>query len=216
MPAEEALAALGLDNVKVEQYVKEFLSAQSLKILPKTPFGDAVTQFVDKDDKYAVEQFVVDSLAEQIKNMLATETSVDDVDLDAVMDQLRDNQESLFATGNMKLKKKNAKLKPRPATWDTDMDGEWEDEPGAWEFVEGEEAEGPAKRGGRAALVDSDDNASIASAAVPAKTTGRKAPAKKPPSKPRAPAKAKGRFHSTLHFPFASAQSKYSFRALLE
>ncbi|BAE59013.1 unnamed protein product [Aspergillus oryzae RIB40] len=44
-----------LDTVKVEQLVREFLSAQSLSILPQNSFGDAVAQFIDKDDKHAME-----------------------------------------------------------------------------------------------------------------------------------------------------------------
>ncbi|EHK98982.1 putative Double-strand break repair protein mus-23 [Glarea lozoyensis 74030] len=188
MPTVEALAALASEGVKVEQLVREYVAAQSLKILPKAPFGDAVTQFVDKDDKHALEQFVNDSLAAQLKGMLAAEAGVDDEPaLHAVMDRLRDQQEALFAAGTLKLKKKNAKLKPRPETWDTDMDGDWEDEPGAWEFIEGDDAEDAAGKRG----AGSDDNASIASAAVTAKSTGRKAPAKKAPAKPRAPAKPK-------------------------
>jgi double-strand break repair protein MRE11 len=54
IPGEAVLASLTADNVKVEKLVQEFLTAQSLKILPKAPFGDAVTQFVDKDDKHAM------------------------------------------------------------------------------------------------------------------------------------------------------------------
>lgn len=210
MPTEEAIAGLGIDNVKVEQYVREFLAVQSLKILPKTPFGDAVTQFVDKDDKHAVEQFVMDSLAEQLKGMLATEVDVNDEDLEAVMDQLRDQQEALFAAGTMKLRKKNTKLKPCPENWDPDMDGEWEDEPGAWEFIEGDEADDSLGNRGRAA--GSDDNASIASALAAAKSTGRKPPAKKPAAKPRAPAKPKGM--STQKTPLQSSILCLSLHAL--
>ena len=54
MPEEAALAAaMASDNVKVEKLVKEFLVAQNLRILPKSRFGLAVTEFVDKEDKHA-------------------------------------------------------------------------------------------------------------------------------------------------------------------
>jgi double-strand break repair protein MRE11 len=198
MPAESVLAAMAIDDVKVEKLVHEFLTAQSLKILPQAPFGDAVTQFVDKGDKYAMEIFVNESLSAQVKDMLAI--AVDDEDIDSVMDTLRQKQEALFATGALKLTKKKGKLKPRPDHWDSDMDGEWEDQPGAFEFVEGEEDENaptPAKKGSRgkvATLADSEDNASVVSAAAK-KATAKKAPAKsRAPAKPRAPAKAKGFF----------------------
>lgn len=59
--ALEALAD-GSDAVKVESLVQDFLSAQSLKVLPQGPFGDAVTQFVTKDDKHAMELFVSEQI----------------------------------------------------------------------------------------------------------------------------------------------------------
>ena len=49
LPDQSILEQLSLDSVKVERLVKEFLTAQSLTILPQNSFGDAVTQFVDKD-----------------------------------------------------------------------------------------------------------------------------------------------------------------------
>jgi double-strand break repair protein MRE11 len=197
MPAAEVIAALGTDNIQVEKLVYEYLDAQALKILAKTPLRDAVTQFVDKDDKHAVEQFVADSLTEHVKGLLITDAGPDGEDVDDVMTRLRDQQESLFAAGVKKLKRKNAKLKPRPDEWDTDMDGEWEDQPGAWEFIEGGEAEETTGKHGRTAAVGSDDDASVVSASVP-KATTKKAPAKRAPAKPKAPVKAKGTFFDIL------------------
>ena len=129
LPEESIMAQMTLDTVKVEKLVREFLTAQSLTILPQNSFGDAVSQFVDKDDKHAMEMFVNESLTHQIKHLL----TADGVDEDEMADAITANKskmEQLFASGQMKLRKK-AKLKPKPDTWDSDIDGHWSDEPGA-------------------------------------------------------------------------------------
>jgi double-strand break repair protein MRE11 len=194
MPEDDVLASLEMNNVKVDRLVQEFLTAQSLKILPKAPFGDAVHQFVDKDDKHAMESFVDESLALQVKEMLALDEEPDEGDLEPVMEVLRQKQEEQFAAGVRRRPKRQGKLKPRPSGWDSDLQGDWEDAPGAYEESE-EESEGvPASRRGRAAAAGSDDDASVISA-VPAgkKGSAKKVPAKKAPAKPRAPTKAPAR-----------------------
>jgi double-strand break repair protein MRE11 len=191
MPDEAVLAAMTSDNIKVGKLVHEFLTAQSLKILPQAPFGDAVTQFVDKDDKHAVETFVNDSLSVQVRDLLARE--VDDDDLEPAIERLRTQQEKLFADGVLKLSKKKGVLKPRPENWDDDYNGPWEDSLLAYEFVSGDEDDTPApatKRGKGLAAGSDDDDASVISATAK-KPTAKKAPVKKAPAKPRAPAKPK-------------------------
>ena len=83
MPEEGVLASLmSIDNVKVEKLVREFLVAQSLKILPRTHFGDAVTQYVDKDDKHAMETFVEESLTLQVQELLTIDQGEDNDEKD--------------------------------------------------------------------------------------------------------------------------------------
>ena len=193
MPEADVLASLELNNFKVDKLVQEFLTAQSLKILPKAPFGDAVHQFVDKDDKHAMESFVDESLALQVKEMLALDEDPNEGDLQPIMEILRQKQEEQFAAGVRKRPKRQGKLKPRPFGWDSDLQGDWEDAPGAFEESEGESEDGaPASRRGRATVIGSDDDASIVSA-VPAgkKAPAKKALAKRAPAKSRAPAKPK-------------------------
>ncbi|KAI9790922.1 MAG: meiotic recombination [Peltula sp. TS41687] len=127
MPEESVLAQLAIDNVKVEKLVREFLTAQSLIILPQNSFGDAVSQFVDKDDKHAMEMFVNESLAQQIKHLMEVDKG-DEEELQSAMDQCRSRLEELFAQG--RLKKAN--------NWDSDRDGEWADQPGAIVLPENE------------------------------------------------------------------------------
>jgi len=184
------LAGLGIDNIKVDKLVKEYLAAQSLKILPQTPFGDAVTQYVKNDDKYAMEQFVEDSLSVQVKEILLLEDrDVDEEeDLSSIFDQVRQKQEEMFASGVRKIPRRKGILKPRPSNWDSDLDGEWEDAVGAWES-EHDEDSGPETRRGRDAESD-EDGSVITTATTGKKAATKKVPAKKAPAK-RAPAKSK-------------------------
>jgi len=129
MPEESIMAQMSIDNVKVEKLVREFLTAQSLTILPQNSFGDAVSQYVDKDDKHAMELFVSESLSSQIKHLLGVD-EYDEDELANAMDEQRSRLEELFAAGHLK-KHKKRKVKPKPAHWDSDLDGEWADQPGA-------------------------------------------------------------------------------------
>lgn len=129
LPEESILAQLSIDSVKVEKLVREFLTAQSLTILPQNSFGDAVSQFVDKDDKHAMEMFVNESLLDQIKHLMEIDHADED-EIQNAMDAHKSKLEELFAAGRLK-RKKRAKLKPRPANWDSDLDGEWEAQPAA-------------------------------------------------------------------------------------
>ena len=129
LPEESILAQLSIDSVKVEKLVREFLTAQSLTLLPQNSFGDAVSQFVDKDDKHAMEMFVNESLTNQVKHLMSVD-QYDEEDVQNAMDQYKSKLEELFAAGHLK-KARKAKLKPKPDNWDTDLDGEWGDQPGA-------------------------------------------------------------------------------------
>jgi double-strand break repair protein MRE11 len=155
-----------LDTVKVEQLVREFLSAQSLSILPQNSFGDAVAQFIDKDDKHAMEMFVNESLESQVKHLLALDRDDDEVDEDGgeqsslvnAMEKYRDQMENMFSNGLKKRTRGKKRLKPKPDGWDSEFDGVWEDQPGALihsdneggdpaeEEDEGEDGTVPARR----------------------------------------------------------------------
>jgi double-strand break repair protein MRE11 len=128
MLPEEDLEHLGAETVKVERLVQEYLAAQSLKILPQAPFGDAVNQFVTKDDKHAMESFVDESLAGQVKQML--ELDSDEEDLDNAMETYKAKAEQQFQTGTYQAKKRI--LLPKPDDWDSDLDGHWDQQPGSW------------------------------------------------------------------------------------
>ncbi|KKZ65222.1 double-strand break repair protein MRE11 [[Emmonsia] crescens] len=142
-PDEAAISHLSsLDTVKVEKLVREFLTAQSLTILPQNSFGDAVSQFVDKDDKHAMEMFVNESLESQIKHLLALDQEQDEDEMDygdgegqsviqAAMDKYRAQLEDMFAKGSQRRTRGQRKFKPKPDGWDSEFDGPWEDQPGA-------------------------------------------------------------------------------------
>ena len=177
LPEESILAQLSIDSVKVEKLVREFLTAQSLTILPQNSFGDAVSQFVDKDDKHAMEMFVNESLMDQIKHLMEVD-QMDEEEIQNAMDQHKSKLEELFAAGHLK-KTKRAKLKPRPENWDTDLDGDWEAQPGALirsdvdkdENEEEEEAVAKPTAKGRGKAVAPKKAAAPAKKAAPAKAT---------------------------------------------
>ncbi|KAI4140852.1 MAG: hypothetical protein L6R39_005628 [Caloplaca ligustica] len=174
MPEESILAQLAIDNVRIEKLVREFLEAQNLTILPQNSFGDAVSQFVDKDDRHAMEMFVQESLKSQVKHLMDVD-KVDEEELMDMVDQHRSKLEELFAAGELKRVRKS-KLRPKPDGWNTDLDGNWSDQPGALLHTDNEAEE------------DEDDAASIV---APPKGRGRPAATKKAtaPAKKTAPAK---------------------------
>lgn len=137
---ESAVSHLAtLDTVKVEQLVRDFLAAQSLSILPQNSFGDAVSQFIDKDDKHAMEMFVNDSLDSQMKHLLSLDREDEEMDdeeklqssLQNAMEKYRAQMEDMFSKGVKKRTRGKKRFKPKPDGWDTEFDGVWEDQPGA-------------------------------------------------------------------------------------
>ena len=127
IPDDSVIAQITNETIQVGKLVKEFLAAQSLTILPQNTFGDAVRQVVDKDDKHAMEIFVNESLSNQVKNLMSSNSAENDDEIAEHMDMYRAKLEELFASGVIK-KTKPAKLKPKPDHWDSDLDGPWEDQ----------------------------------------------------------------------------------------
>lgn len=140
-----------------------------------------MNQFVTKDDKHAMETFVSESLAGQVRQMLDLDS--DEEDLESAMEAYRARVEEQFGAGGMAKRGKRV-LRERPEGWDSDFDGRWEDQAGAWDEVaaeglvsRGDEMEvdepvrAPAKRGGARAKA----------------TTSRAATTKKAPAKKAAP-----------------------------
>ncbi|KAI5805062.1 meiotic recombination protein Mre11 [Geopyxis carbonaria] len=119
-----------IENVKVENLVKEFLEDATLEILPENGLGDAVGQFVDKDDKHAVETFVEDSLKAYITKMREYE-DLNEETIGDVITAHKSYLEDLFERGQVKIKRRKDKIKEKPDNWDSDIDGEWADQPAA-------------------------------------------------------------------------------------
>ena len=134
IPEEASLASAGLDAVKVDRLVREFLESQALQILPQNIFGDAVNQFVDKDDKHAMELFVKDNLTRQVQMLMDLDRNVDDEELIEEFGKGRSRLEEIFAARDpdqLRDIRRKVKLKPQPPSWDSDMDGPWADQPEA-------------------------------------------------------------------------------------
>ncbi|KAL7895549.1 Metallo-dependent phosphatase-like protein [Trichoderma sp. SZMC 28014] len=134
--ALESLEDDSAEMIKVENLVNQFLSVQSLKVLPQGPFSEAVNQFVAKDDKQAMELFVSEHLSGQVRQMLGLES--DDEDLNNAMETYKKRVEQRMATagslGRMAQSERQRVLKPKPDGWDSEFDGSWENEPGAWAY----------------------------------------------------------------------------------
>lgn len=77
-----------LENVKVQSLVSEYLQKEGLNLLQENALGDAISSFVDKDDKSAVKAFVDGSLALQLNNLLNQGVS-DESDVLKALDNLR-------------------------------------------------------------------------------------------------------------------------------
>jgi double-strand break repair protein MRE11 len=186
MPDGSVLAAMAADGISVDKLVQEFLGAQSLKILPQTRFGEVVTDFVNEKDKHIVEDFVEESLATQVNEILKMEDDdQEEMDLDPIMELVRKKQEASHSAKN---KKPNRVLKPRPLIWDSDQDGEWEDSPNAYEVIDDKPSMVPSRR---RSIVSSAENDDAMSDIALSKKIAKKTPQKRAPAKPRAAAKAK-------------------------
>ncbi|KAI1291634.1 double-strand break repair protein mus-23 [Xylaria venustula] len=195
LPDEVVASLAEMDSVKVAKLVEEYLKAQSLKILPQAPFGDAVTQFVDKDDKHAMEQFVNDSLSGQVKQMLSLDN--DDEDIEQAMEIIKQKFEHQFATGQLK-RGPRLRYKPKPDDWDSDLEGgHWEDQPEAIDHTPVTESipepAPPRARGRkptRTGFLDDDEDMSDVAVDDAPKAKGRpKAAATRAKPAPKAPAK---------------------------
>ena len=133
MPTEEAMSRVNLESVKVGKLVEEFLTAQSLTILPQVNFSDAVTQFVDKDDKYAMSEFVEESLKTLVSQVINDgeggendDREPDDEAMFEVIEREKAKMEQQHVNGEGKKMRRKGR-KPKPAEWDSEDNGHWED-----------------------------------------------------------------------------------------
>ncbi|KAK0736074.1 Mre11 DNA-binding presumed domain-containing protein [Apiosordaria backusii] len=128
-----AEALESVDTIKVDTLVQEYFAQQSLKILPQAPFGDAVNQFVNKDDKHAVEMFLIESLSTQVKGLLQLDDEKVTDDLEAQIEEYKKVMEKDFVVGQHKQAQRKRRFKPKPDGWDSDLDGHWHAQPEALE-----------------------------------------------------------------------------------
>ena len=133
MPDEEAMSKDDSESVRVEKIVQQFLTAQSLTVLPSNNFSDAVVQFVDKDDRAAMTDFV-DSSLKHLVTQVVEDRDPDDPDQDIDDEQMaegwargQEQLEEAFRRGEIRRTGRKGSRKPRPEEWDSDMDGHWED-----------------------------------------------------------------------------------------
>ena len=178
--------------MRVEALVQEYLAAQRLKVLPQGEFEDAVNQFVNKDDKNAMESFVSETLVNQLKGLLDMNCREDD--LEGGMEKIRESREKAFEEVLTRSRaRRKGSAAGRPDDWDSEFDGSYAAE------AEPAPAGGPARgRARNRAAGDEDEDVDMDAPAAPARAPARRAAAAKPkaaPAKKAAPKKppAKGR-----------------------
>ncbi|KND04585.1 DNA repair protein (mre11) [Spizellomyces punctatus DAOM BR117] len=91
----EAFLPEKLENFRVEDLVTEYLNAQNLDILPENELADAVRMFVEKDDKDAIKDFVVESLKRTRVTLSARHPSAVDND-DAIKEEIEKEKKKRF------------------------------------------------------------------------------------------------------------------------
>lgn len=129
LPDAESMAQLNMDSIKIDELVKEFLTAQNLTILPQSAFGDAVQQFVQKDDRHAMEEFILNTMGDQVEHLVNNDGDMEDENAIAeMMEDLKNKWEQKFEKGD-RMTRKRTNCKPKPDDWDSDDMGHWEDDP---------------------------------------------------------------------------------------
>ncbi|TGZ84640.1 DNA repair exonuclease, partial [Ascodesmis nigricans] len=118
-----------IENIRVETLVKEFLDKATLEILPSNGLGDAVGQFVEKDDRHAVETFVDESLKAYLKKMKEYD-ELDEENIGEIIVAHKSYLEEAFEKGQAKVPRRQ-KLREKPDEWESDFDGHWADNPAA-------------------------------------------------------------------------------------
>ncbi|KAL2044134.1 hypothetical protein ABVK25_012437 [Lepraria finkii] len=83
-----------------------------------------VGQFVDKDDKDGNRKLRGDEFERRVKDLEGMDHADED-DLEAGMNEIKSNLEKLFTSGQVKM----VKRKPRPDDWDSDLQGDWDNDP---------------------------------------------------------------------------------------
>nr|POE72288.1 double-strand break repair protein mus-23 [Quercus suber] len=197
MPEASVMAQLSLDNVKVDKLVEEFLTAQSLSILSQNNFSDAVGQFVDKDDRHAMEAFVDEQLRDHVTHLLNADDDddADEIRFQELMEARKAMLEEAFERGEIKRSKLKGTRKAKPRYWDSDDQGHWEDNPASIIREEGDADEQDSDNAtnnatSRAPTRDCGNTRSRGGRTTAASTTRKSvAAAKKAPAKPTAKSK---------------------------
>lgn len=116
------LSDVGLNGLRVSALVKQFLSKQTLQCLPENELGEAVTQFVEKDDKDAVKDFVTDHLQSQVNIMTKNKTTENN--LNEAIEKTKVEIAEQFANRQELLRQKRAqKEAARVSDFDSDDEG---------------------------------------------------------------------------------------------
>lgn len=174
-PNEEQLDGMkDFSKIKVKDFVHEFLSVQTLDVLPEEKLADAIAAFVDKDDKLAVKNFVDSSLDSHFKGLLLTDAMTEDQIREAMRESKSDQvkmsapaaRTAAKANGNANANGNNTRTAPG---YDSDFDVQEEPRAGDAGRSSDEEGRAASRRAARAAPAKGNGRA-------PAKSRARRKP----------------------------------------
>lgn len=101
MPEESALNHITIEDIKPDKLVREFLAAQTLKVLPQNLFGDAVDQFIRKDDKDALQSFVDENMTKMTQHLFVSGGQGEE-EIQEEMEEYKTHLEDAFSKGDLK------------------------------------------------------------------------------------------------------------------
>ncbi|RKO84774.1 Mre11 DNA-binding presumed domain-containing protein, partial [Blyttiomyces helicus] len=84
-----------LENFRVEDLVTEYLSTQNLDILPENELGNAVREFVEKDENDAIKEFVEKSLFQTREVLASRQLPTEEKDDEAIREEVLNEKRKL-------------------------------------------------------------------------------------------------------------------------
>ncbi|KAJ3149384.1 Double-strand break repair protein mre11a [Geranomyces variabilis] len=102
-----------LDSLRVEDLVRDYLSAQNLDILPENELGQAVKLFVEKEDRDAIKDFI-DETIKRNDTSISMDVPVEDDDKFKEQIAKSKKQRAVEFDAEMEVRKKNPELMSAP------------------------------------------------------------------------------------------------------
>ncbi|CAN8104592.1 unnamed protein product [Discula destructiva] len=113
------------DIIRIDDLVREFLQDSALKVLPQNHFEDAIMAYIHAGDKDTMDTFINESLSKSLKYLASLEGDELLGDLDGNIERAKEALQQRWSKAEAKWSQ-TRKLKPRPANYDSDKEGPWD------------------------------------------------------------------------------------------